>query len=388
MKARLFILPVILSLLAFYTHLNLERIFPWDDRTSWLAALGILALIISSQIVDRLKWWPSRFILSRAIVWTGSVLMGLWASFILLSLVVDSGYCLFLLLEWVVPERFTVNGAETEQFIRHAFMLAGVVSCLIALAGLLQAITGPHVKKIAPGFTALPEALRGLKIAQISDLHIGATIHRDYVSRVVKKTMALLPDIIVITGDMVDGSTTELRPYLAPFTQLKARYGIYFITGNHEYYSGVEEWLAEWRSHGFITLINENRIITHNNTAVMIAGVTDLTAAQFVSTHRSDPAKAITSSQESAFKILLAHQPESCFEAEKVGFDLQLSGHTHAGQFFPFTLLVKLAKRYYRGLQRHGRMWLYINPGTGYWGAANRFLVPSEITLITLELAQ
>ena len=383
MKLRIFILPAILLLLAFYTHLNLGRISPDNDRTNWLITLSVFALMVGSQIVYRLNWWPSKWLISRALVWAGSVCMGLWATFILLSMIADLLYCFVMIFQVLMPGKFVL--ADERSLLHQIFLAIAGLSVLIALLGLWQAVTGPKIKKIAIAVKDLPKALQGLKIAQISDLHIGATIHRDYVASIVSKTMRLEADIIAITGDMADGTPEELRPYLPPFANLKARHGVYFITGNHEYYSGVKEWLAEWRSFGFIPLINENRIISHNNTKVMVAGVTDLTAYQFLPEHRSDPAKAIASSEEVAFKLLLAHQPESCFEAEKAGFDLQLSGHTHAGQFFPFTILVKLAKRYYRGLQRHGRMWLYINPGTGYWGAANRFLVPSEITLIRLE---
>jgi predicted MPP superfamily phosphohydrolase len=138
------------------------------------------------------------------------------------------------------------------------------------------------------------------------------------------------------------------------------------------------------RGLGFVTLLNENKILKVGETSLMVAGVTDPVGVHMLRGHASDTTKALTSSEESQFKILLAHRPDACHGAESLGVDLQFSGHTHAGQFFPFSLFIGLAHKYYNGLYRHGNMWLYVNPGTGYWGPANRLGVVSEISCLTL----
>jgi predicted MPP superfamily phosphohydrolase len=166
---------------------------------------------------------------------------------------------------------------------------------------------------------------------------------------------------------------------------LKHRHGIYFITGNHEYYSGAEAWIAENRRLGFEPLLNEHRVLKIGDASLVLAGVTDHSDSRFTSVNTSDPMKAMAGApRDAGAKILLAHQPRSCFKAGEAGFDLQISGHTHAGQTFPGSLIVPFAHPYYKGLNRHGKMWVYVNRGTGYWGPPLRLGVPSEITLLTL----
>jgi predicted MPP superfamily phosphohydrolase len=257
----------------------------------------------------------------------------------------------------------------------------------VAGLGFAEAVRGPRVHEVLVPIPNLPAALRGLKIAQISDLHAGPTIQRGYVDEVVRQTNALAPDLIVVTGDIADGSPAAVGPHLQAMADLKARLGTYYVTGNHEYYWDVERWLDQIRSLGFLPLINENRVLSLDDAKILLAGVTDSAGGGFSSTHRSDPNKAIQSGQQCHLKILLAHRPNSCYEAERLGFDLQLSGHTHGGQFFPWSVFMPLAYKYYRGLNRHGRMWIFVSSGTGYWGPAHRFAVPSEIALLRLTSA-
>ncbi len=166
--------------------------------------------------------------------------------------------------------------------------------------------------------------------------------------------------------------------------KLTAPLGVYYVTGNHEYYWGAQRWIDRTKDFGFIPLVNENRLVDFHGGKVLVGGVTDTSGGHFVPSHRSDPKRAALSAEKRDLSVLLAHRPESCFEAEAAGFDLQLSGHTHGGQFFPWSLLIPLFHRYHRGLNRHGRLWVYVNSGTGYWGPPHRFAVPAEITLITL----
>jgi predicted MPP superfamily phosphohydrolase len=231
----------------------------------------------------------------------------------------------------------------------------------------------------------LPAELHGFSIAQITDVHVGATIRRSYVERIVDAVNALEPDMIALTGDFVDGPVRELATHTAPLQRLCARYGAFFVTGNHEYYSGAGAWTAEFRRLGLRVLLNEHAVITHNGAALVVAGVTDFSAHHFDPAQRSDPDAALAGAPpNAALKILLAHQPRSAPAAAKAGFHLQLSGHTHGGQFWPWNLFVRFQQPFTAGLHRLNALWVYVSRGTGYWGIPNRFGAPSEITRLRL----
>ncbi len=260
--------------------------------------------------------------------------------------------------------------------------------CITSAAGLARAVQGPEVREVDVPVPGLHPDLEGLTIAQISDLHVGTTIREPYVSGVVDQILALQPDLIAVTGDMVDGSVERLREHVAPLGRLKAPLGVHFVTGNHEYYSGAEPWLEHFARLGMRVLSNENRILENGDARLLIAGVPDPVASRWNVGISSSPMKAIEGAEPAHFKLLLAHRPGACFEAAQAGFDLQLSGHTHAGQFYPWAFYVPFAHPYVRGLNRHeDRLWVYVNAATGYWGPPNRFGIPPEITLIRLVRA-
>lgn len=167
---------------------------------------------------------------------------------------------------------------------------------------------------------------------------------------------------------------------------MQARHGVFAVTGNHEYYSGVTAWVAEFEHLGMRVLMNEHAVIEHNGAMLIVAGVTDFSAGKFDADQASDPARALTGSPaEVVPAILLAHQPSSAPAAEQAGFDLQLSGHTHGGQFWPWSLFVPVQQPFTAGLHKLGQLWIYTSRGTGYWGPPKRFGAPSEITLLRLE---
>jgi predicted MPP superfamily phosphohydrolase len=234
----------------------------------------------------------------------------------------------------------------------------------------------------------LPDALEGCTIAQLSDIHVGPTIKRGYVRRIVNRTNAQRPDIIAITGDLIDGSVERLRDDVAPLAGLQARHGVFAVTGNHEYYSGADAWVAEFRRIGLDVLMNEHRILAHNGAALVLAGVTDFGAAAFDRRQASDPETALRGSPaDVGARILLAHQPRSAPAAARAGFDLQLSGHTHGGQFWPWRYFVPLQQPFVSGLHDQDGMAVYVSQGTGYWGPPMRIGAKSEITLIRLVRA-
>jgi predicted MPP superfamily phosphohydrolase len=244
-------------------------------------------------------------------------------------------------------------------------------AAVLALVGFVQA-RRPRVVSLE-----IPAPL-DYRIVQWSDVHIGPTIQRRFVESLVERTNALHADAIVITGDLVDGYVDGLRDAIEPLRDLRARDGVFVVTGNHEYYWRASEWVREFARLGLTFLKNEHRVI---NDDLVIAGVTD-PAGRY--THKPDAAAALKGAPREAFKVLLAHRPQVAQAASKLGVDLQLSGHTHGGQFFPFNLLIRWFQPVVAGLHRIGDTLLYVSRGTGYWGPPSRLGVGGEITLIEL----
>jgi len=239
--------------------------------------------------------------------------------------------------------------------------------------------------------------LEGFTIAQLSDIHVGPTIRVRYIQRIVNAVNRLGADMVAITGDLVDGSVGELRAHVAPLAQLKARHGTFVVTGNHEYYAGAHAWVDELRRLGLRVLMNEHVVLQTRNvqgaqtdeevheSSLVVAGVTDYTAGHFDASHASDPEGAVRDAPPQVHtRLLLAHQPRSAIAAAQAGYQLQISGHTHGGQFFPWNLFVPLQQPFTAGLHRLHDMWIYVSRGTGYWGPPKRFGAPSEITLLRL----
>jgi predicted MPP superfamily phosphohydrolase len=260
-----------------------------------------------------------------------------------------------------------------------------LLALLVTLVGFVNARRVAQVVDVDVPIAGLPAAFHGYTIVQISDIHVGPTIKRGYLNAIVTRVNGLQPDAIAVTGDVVDGSVKRLGLHTAPLGRLSARDGTFFVTGNHEYYSGADDWIAEMRRLGLTVLMNQHVVRERGGDALMIAGVPDFTAHHFDESHRSDPHAAAAGAADNVrVRILLAHQPRSAEAAADAGFDLQLSGHTHGGQFFPWNLFVPLQQPYTAGLNRLRSLWVYTSRGTGYWGPPKRFGAPSEITRVRL----
>lgn len=382
MRPQSIVFFAVLALLLAYTCYKASLLWPRHRVLAWGAAISFVAFTVGWWLLYRSNPGALDSGWFRALAWAGSLSMGLWATFIFLSAATD----VLRLAAWGVQRA----GGNRVDAARRSFLSrwlpTGVVLSSTGIAGLgfAEAVRGPLVRELVVPIPDLPRALQGLKIAQISDLHVGPTIRRGYVDEVVRHTNALNPDLIVVTGDIADGSPAVIGEYLQPLAGLKARLGTYYVTGNHEYYWGVEEWLESVRGLGLLPLLNENRILAVDDARILLAGVTDSAGGNFFASHRSDATRARRSTEDCQLRILLAHRPDNWSEAESLGFDLQLSGHTHGGQFFPWSVFMPLAYKYYRGLNRHGRMWIFVSSGTGYWGPAHRFAIPSEIALLRL----
>ncbi|NOX33573.1 MAG: metallophosphoesterase [Deltaproteobacteria bacterium] len=247
--------------------------------------------------------------------------------------------------------------------------------------GYATALEEPRIVKIDIRLNQDRKDLRGLRILQITDLHVGPTIQYDYVKRVCDKIQVLKADLILFTGDLADGSPKALGFDVSPLTDIEAPLGKYFVTGNHEYYSGAKRWIHEVKRLGFKPLINEHKVIKYNKGLLTLAGVTDINAGAFFKEHESSPRKAILGCPENSFKLLCAHQPTSIYQASKAGFDFQISGHTHGGQFFPFNFFIRLQQPFIKGYYKYRNTKLYVSQGTGYWGPPLRLGTFPEITL-------
>jgi hypothetical protein len=267
-----------------------------------------------------------------------------------------------------------------------AFQAALAATLLSILVGAVMALRPPTLKQVDVPIAGLPPGLDGFRIVQISDLHLGPLVPLAKVERLVARTNELKPDLIAITGDLVDGEADGVKAKAEAMAALEATHGVVFITGNHEYYSGVAKWIPIIQGLGWKLLDNEHVLLERNGARLAVAGMPDPTAGGRRGSGKGpDLTKALAGVPEDATKLLLFHPPTGYEAAEKAGVQLQLSGHTHAGQYFPWSLVVQSIYRFPKGLNRFGKMWLYTSVGTGFWGPPNRFLVPPELTEIVLR---
>ena len=309
-----------------------------------------------------------------------------WMGFALLIFVTLLATDTAWLLLKLVPLRQIPEHRLLLQYCFGAIALSAAI--MLGSFSLWNGLRPVTVKSLNIVLERLPKSFDGLRIVQITDLHIGPLIKGGWLRQVVNKVNALKPDLIVITGDLVDGSVEDLGRHVAPIADLQASHGIYFVTGNHEYYSGVEQWCDYIASLGIRVLRNERVSISvgPKDNSFDLAGVDDW-SSRHVPEVGANLQKALKGRDPNKTLILLAHQPAAVHEAAVHGVDLQLSGHTHGGQIWPFTYLVYLQQPYTKGLYRHGDTdtQVYISPGTGFWGPPMRLGTSAEITHITLR---
>lgn len=361
------------------------------QRWAWGAIAFAMLLGLAGLTVGRIT---PRTPLVNVVQWTGLIAMGWMTITVGLVVIRDILWGVFSLIERFLrtaqAEADPESQAELEsrrRFLRGASSLAVIgASGVMAGNGVRSARETAALRYVDIPISGLDPALDGMTILQLSDVHVGDTIRRAYFQRIVDRSMTVGADLIVITGDLVDGTVDQLRDDVQPITALNAPLGVHFITGNHEYYSGPLEWIEHLRDLGVRVLLDEHVVLEHQGAPFVLAGVTDYTAPRMVQGHVSDPRKAFEGAPEDVLRILLAHQPRDYAAAKDLGVHLQLSGHTHGGQIWPFGILVPLQQRFVAGLHRvWGSMWLYISRGTGYWGPPMRVGAPSEITVLTLR---
>lgn len=303
----------------------------------------------------------------------------------------SSQILIFMIEKWTSFSGTNARSNHVTQPQRRALFAKGAAgisllgSSALSAHGISEGFKTPQLNRVNVPIKALPEGLEGLRIVQLSDVHIGPTLRADFLKSVVDRVNALSPDLVAITGDLVDGSVAQLAEQVRPLADLKSRYGTFFTTGNHEYYSGADQWIVFLKSIGIKVLRNEHITLMHRQTPIDIIGVDDWRAGVFGGGHGHDLPKAVGNREPDQIGILLAHQPKSIFEAAEHHIDLVLSGHTHGGQIWPFRFMVMLVQPYLEGLYQHNeRTSIFVHRGTGYWGIPMRLGVEAEIAEITL----
>ena len=385
-----------LVLLAGYGYVGVRLIMPMQLPAPWnsIAWALLVALYLVPAATMFLTFNRIEADWTGLLSWVAYVGLGFFSFLFTFTLLKDMGLFGIMAFE-KVRDLFAGTGTAQEAIDpeRRRVLIRGVHLSIVGVAsgltgyGIFEARRRPGIVEVAMPIARLPEAFDGFRIIQLTDIHAGLTVARPFVETVVEMANELRGDLIAFTGDLVDGSVARLRKEVQPVQDLTAPFGKFFITGNHEYYSGAEAWVEEAHRLGFDTLMNEHRVIEKDGFKIVLAGVTDIGAGGFVKSHSSDPVKSVQGSPDGLVKILLAHQPRSLDKAVEAGVDAMISGHTHGGQFFPWNLAAALGQPYLKGLHKHGNMWVYVSKGTGYWGPPIRLGSRSEITVITLRQA-
>ncbi len=342
---------------------------PWG-RILTIAIVALFVLLMSGFVVFRVL--PRS--ISAPITWTAYSWLGL-LFFLVFSLAAAD---VARLVTMRVKEGPGPIDPERRLAISRIFGAgAALVGVGMSGVGVASALSPVAINRVRVAIKKLARPASGMRIVQLSDVHVGPTIGKGFIADVVSRVNALRPDVIAITGDLVDGSVEELAEHVAPLAKLEAKHGVFFVTGNHEYYSGADEWIAHLGTLGIKVLQNEHVRIGGEH-GFDLAGIDDHSA-------RPDLRRALAGRDDSRACVLLAHQPRGIELADELGVDLQLSGHTHGGQMFPWNLFVRLQQPFVAGLHELAKgAQIYVSRGTGYWGPPMRVGAPAEITEIEL----
>ncbi len=349
-----------------YALARLWRLPWWDAPLAHRALLVGFAVLWLAYPLARILERQGYTALAHPLEWLGAAWLGALFLMVVCLLFAD----LVTGFGWFLPR--LAPAART---------LATAAALVLAAVALVQGTRAPVVEEVTVVSPRLPAAHDGLRLVQISDLHVGALLNSRWVRGVVARVRALEGDAVVITGDLVDGNARRVAQLLPELRALQAPLGVWAVTGNHEYYAGLEASVKVLQQAGFRVLRDQWAELAPG---VVVAGVDDLTARrQFGDT--SNPLPAALSGRPAGFTVFLSHSPWRVEEAAAAGVDLMLSGHTHAGQIWPFGYLTGLQYPFLEGRYTVGEMTLYVSRGTGTWGPRMRLPRPAEITLITLR---
>ncbi len=367
MKLVLFIAIAFSTLVYLTLSFRLTGIGHW----SWVVASVPFSMVLSYIMVLRDRLPPQLDRVFRKLAYYN---MGLVSFIFGLIVFRDVVYLVFRI---VLPD-FPYNLLSRESTLG---LLA--TSAIFFAYGYWNAVRGPRVVSVAIPIDDLPQELDGYSILQLSDLHVGPAVNASYVQKVVNMTLDFKADVIVMTGDMVDGDYHRYKSFVETFASLIKALPVLYVAGNHEYYKDGELWLEHLRQMGIKTLLNQNISMPFKGKTVLFAGITDPAAKMVDARMGPNISASLENAAPSDLKILLAHQPKIAPEATDL-FHLQLSGHTHGGQFFPWNFVIRLVQKFPKGLMKCGKMWVYVNVGTGFWGPRLRLGTRSEITHIRI----
>ncbi len=374
----LVVFQAVALLLAVYVSWRILPRLPVPPWLKWLLAALILAASQHHRIVA--LYWGTRASPEIPAEWI--MTLGWAFGAILLAA------CLLLILDVVSIALWLVKRPAGRRCLQAGKPRAalGVIALALSGLGVWQAVRVPDVKNIEVQLTGLPAQLDGFTLVQLTDLHASRLLQGERMRAIVDKTNALAPDLIVITGDLVDGNVRDRLGDVAPLQDLAAPHGVFVVAGNHEYYANYVQWMAHFRALGLQPLLNEHRLIERDNAAFALAGITDATAVQH-GQPRPDAHAALAGIPKSMPVVLLSHRPTDAARNAAAGADLQLSGHTHGGQVIGLHKIVQMANEgYVSGFYSVGAMQLYVSNGAGLWaGFPLRVGRPSEITRITLR---
>ncbi len=378
------ILCILTSLVHYYLWKKLVKdpqLTHW--KAKWIKCFLVgAAVAIPLSVIARitLSFEISRYVVYAPYLWMGLILISC-TFFISLDL------CWLIYHGWEkLTRKIEAVDSSRRLFLKRSS--AGIVSAsTISLGGhaYYHEKRVPPIKDVAVKLNKFPAAMNGFTIVQITDLHIGLTRSGVWLQGIVDQINELQPDLVAITGDLVDGTPKQLLTHLQPLSDLKSKYGVYFVTGNHEYYSGVDDWMKVWPGLGLQVLHNERVMIGSGDEVFALLGVDDYTAERLHKSHRSDLDKAAADLDPKYETILLAHQPKTIYKAAALDVGLLLTGHTHGGQIWPFTHIVDMVQPYLKGLHQHGkRTQIYVSEGTGVWGPTMRLGTDGEITRFSI----
>lgn len=381
-------LAVVLSIMGgVHWYLFVRLVRDTAIPSPWSQILGVALVVVvasiplsfvASRILDR---HLARYVVVPVYVWLG---FSFQTFFLLLA--ID----LFRLGGWVVRALFHLDPIFSDpDGALAAWRITAASAVAITVAATVFAIwwglTRMVIRRVEVPLPNLPPELDGFTIAHLTDLHLDLVHGKSWLTSVVEKTNALHPDLIAITGDLAEGSVAQFGEEVVPLRGLSAPHGVFFVTGNHEYFHDLHRWLQLLDEFGIRVLRNERVAIERGGASFDLAGIDDHDGGRIAPGHGPDLAKALRGRDPDRASVLLAHQPRIMEEAARRGVGLVLSGHTHGGQIWPFSYLVYLQQPYVRGLKELGNTKLYLSSGTGFWGPPMRLGTTAEIAVITLR---
>ncbi|WP_446424850.1 metallophosphoesterase [Mailhella sp.] len=406
-RNRMFFASSTALMLAVAAYMSFSLFWHAPIPPAWRVPLTCGLFLLSQSITAMRVVITRRPDLPFAVVRAGGFVSASFMTLSWLVLVRDALLAPLLLLSFFLPSLQPLRLRLFDALLSIPFELGmGAAALALAAIGMALALRVPPVRRVSVPVRGLAPELEGLHLVQLSDLHIGSTFGGDWLTEVVRRVNALEPDFVFITGDLADGTPERIGRHLRPLLSLRARYGVLASPGNHDYYSGLAPWVRTWRSWDLPFLLNEHLDFRVGGRLVRAAGVTDPCAVLFRSlgpnmgppdtrralrcTYTDEEHRAAGPADRPApadLTILMAHRPGEAEQNAALGVDLQLSGHTHGGQFFfLFPLVSRMNRGFRSGLYRAGSMPLYVSPGTGMWGyVPMRFGSRSEISLLVLR---